>query len=82
MNLFRCTPDRSLDKEFLRTCAVHKLLDRGCINMERAIELLTIPKSLRRGVVEDWKLVAGQKTEHATKAPLTAQDGKPQGGGL
>jgi hypothetical protein len=40
MNLFRLTPDGSLDRQYLRICAVGKLVDRGLIGKARAIELL------------------------------------------
>jgi hypothetical protein len=52
MNLFRCTPDGRLDREYLRTCAVYKLLKRGCVNKTRAVELLKCPKPL--ATVEIW----------------------------
>lgn len=41
MNLFRCTPDKSLDREYLRICAVYRLLAGQKIGKARAIELLT-----------------------------------------
>lgn len=40
MNLFRCTPDGSLDRKYLRVCAVYRLLKRKAIGKARAIELL------------------------------------------
>lgn len=40
MNLFRCTPDRSLDRKYLRTCAVYRLLKRQRIGKARALVLL------------------------------------------
>jgi len=40
MNLFRCTPDRSLDKQYLRICAVYRLMSRDRLGKARAIELL------------------------------------------
>ena len=49
MNLFRCTKDGSLDKEYLRTSAVYKLLKKKIINKQRAVELLEqrgVPKAL------------------------------------
>ena len=39
MNVFRCTPDRSLDLEYLRICAIYKLLKIGRIGKSEAIEL-------------------------------------------
>lgn len=39
MNVFRCTPDRSLDREYLRVCAVYRLLKSGRINKGQAIEI-------------------------------------------
>lgn len=44
MNLFRCTPDRSLDREYLRICAVYKLLKVQRIGRQRAIDLLAEKK--------------------------------------
>jgi hypothetical protein len=55
MNVFRCTPDKSLDRQYLRVCAVHKLLDRRLIDKARAVELLAqrkVPNALV--VVELW----------------------------
>lgn len=58
MNMFRCTPDKSLDKVYLRTCAVYKLLKQRKIGKQRAIELLTIQESkytdTRKNLVELW----------------------------
>lgn len=39
MNVFRCTPDRSLDREYLRTCAIYGLLKTGRINKSGAMQL-------------------------------------------
>jgi hypothetical protein len=55
MNAFRCTPDRRLDRVYLRTCAVYRLLRQGRIGQERAIELLTCPPKDRRALTELWK---------------------------
>ena len=52
MNVFRCTPDRSLDKRFLRICAVYRLLKRKRIGYARACEILG-PKL--RGTVDLWR---------------------------
>jgi len=38
-NVFRCTPDRSLDRVYLRTCAIYRLLKGGYIDRDKAIEL-------------------------------------------
>lgn len=56
MNAFRHTPDQSLDREYLRICAVYRLLVRQRrIGKERAIELLNQRKvKLARAVVELW----------------------------
>lgn len=40
MNLFRQTPDRSLDRKYLRICAVYRLLQKQIIGKARAIELI------------------------------------------
>lgn len=53
MNIFRCPLDKSLDKDYLRVCAVYKLLKIKRINKERAIELL--PKNSEpKALVEMW----------------------------
>ena len=55
MNIFRCTKDGSLDKQYLRTCAVYRLLKTGRIDKARAIELLRQRYiSHAQGVVELW----------------------------
>lgn len=43
MNLFRCTPDRSLDRVYLRTCAIYRLLKHHRIGYQRARELALLP---------------------------------------
>ena len=43
MNVFRCTPDRSLDRYYLRTCAIYKLLKHGHIDKAGALELAARP---------------------------------------
>lgn len=55
MNLFRCTLDGSLDRQYLRVCAVYRLLKKQIIDKVRAVELLEqrkVPKAL--AVVELW----------------------------
>lgn len=60
MNLFRCTPDKSLDRKYLRVCVTYRLLQKQIIGQRRALELLAQRhtsgemKSLR-GTVELWK---------------------------
>lgn len=39
MNVFRCTPDRTLDRYYLRTCAIYRLLKNGCIDKAGALEI-------------------------------------------
>ena len=39
MNAFRMTPDRSLDRVFLRTCAIYRLLKVGWIGQGEALEM-------------------------------------------
>lgn len=52
---YRHTPDGSLDKQYLRICAVHKLLDRGLVGKDRAIDLLAQRKVTKPGrLVELW----------------------------
>jgi hypothetical protein len=62
MNVFRGTPDRSLDRIYLRTCAIYRLLKSGRIGQARAIELQRLPiKGAPRqsdrliGLIEIWK---------------------------
>lgn len=61
MNLFRCgTPDGSLDRKYLRVCAVYKLLKHGRIGKACALELLAkrhTPGEMKslRGTVELWR---------------------------
>lgn len=59
MNLYRCTPDRSLNLKFLRVCAVYRCMKRYGIGKARALELLAERHSesemkLLRGTVELW----------------------------
>lgn len=39
-NLFRMTPDGRLDKQYLRICAVGRLVDQGRLTRARAVDLL------------------------------------------
>lgn len=39
MNAFRCTKDRSLDREYLRVCAVYRYLARKGATKDQAVEL-------------------------------------------
>lgn len=63
MNVFRMTPDKSLDRLYLRTCAIYRLLKGGKIGQARAIELQRLPirgvakQSPNRltGLIEIWK---------------------------
>ena len=43
MNAFRMTPDRSLDRDYLRTCAIYRLIKTGRINKTRAKEIARLP---------------------------------------
>lgn len=59
MNLFRQTPDQSLDRKYLRVCAVYRLMRKQIIGKSRAIELLAERHSekemkMLRGTVELW----------------------------
>jgi hypothetical protein len=58
-NIFRCTPDRSLDRTFLRHCAVRRLFERGRISAERAAQLLLCKPAMRKAVVATWTDLAG-----------------------
>ena len=61
MNLFRAgTKDGSLDKKYLRVCAVYRLLRKQVIGQARALELLAQRHSAKematlRGTVELWR---------------------------
>jgi hypothetical protein len=52
MNLFRQTKDGALDKQYLRICAVHKLLDAARIDKSTAINMLS-----QRGIDNPRRLV-------------------------
>ena len=39
MNVFRMTPDRSLDRYYLRTCAIYRLLKSGRIGKADALAM-------------------------------------------
>lgn len=55
MNLFRTKLDGSLDREYLRICAVYKLLKLRRIDKPRAIELLGQRRVTRpSALVEIW----------------------------
>jgi hypothetical protein len=43
MNAFRMTDDGALDRVYLRTCAIYRLLKSGRIGQARAIELQRLP---------------------------------------
>jgi hypothetical protein len=51
MNAFRMTPDGSLDRVYLRTCAIYRLLKGGWIGQRRAIEIA--PRLT--ATIEIWK---------------------------
>lgn len=57
--MYRCTPDRKLDRVFLRHCAVRRLFERGHITADRAAELLLCKPAIRRAVVATWTGPAG-----------------------
>lgn len=55
-DLFHHTPDGSLDRQFLRVCAVHRLLARRRIGKSRALELLAQRRvSHHVALVELWR---------------------------
>ena len=43
MNVFRCTADGSLDRSYLRTCAIYRLLKNGRIDKRGAFALARRP---------------------------------------
>lgn len=60
MNLFRQAKDGSLDRKYLRVCAVYRLLKRKAIGKARALELLAqnhteAEMKTLRGTVELWR---------------------------
>lgn len=55
-SVFRQTPNGSLDLEYLRICAVHRLLARKRIGFARAVELLAERKVEKpKRLVELWR---------------------------
>ena len=56
MNAFRCTPDRRLDREYLRVCAIYKLLKRGAINKIGALSISRRPIPGSHKKSPDWLL--------------------------
>lgn len=59
MNLFRHAKDGSLDRQYLRICAVYKLMKSERISKDRAIQLLeqrNVSKALQ--TVEIWSFRA------------------------
>ena len=82
MNLFRCTPDRSLDRLYLRTCAIYRLLKSYRINKEQALALqsrrfaapeghtgrLSPPKEYLTATIEIW--LAGPLSERGRAAQI------------
>jgi len=57
--LFWPPPDHSLDRQYLRVCAVHRLLNRRRIGFARAVELLA-----ERRVVQPARLVELWRGSH------------------
>ena len=61
MNIFRAgTKDGSLDKKYLRVCAVYRLLKKRIIGKARALELLAQRHSAQemkslRGTISLWR---------------------------
>lgn len=57
MNIFRLTRDAPLDRKYLRTCAVYKLLKRQRIGFKCALKLLAERhgKENMRPLVELWR---------------------------
>lgn len=55
MNAFRATPDGKLDRQYMRVAACYRLLRRGIIAPERAIDLLAERRVDKpRRLVELW----------------------------
>lgn len=60
MNAFRQTRDGTLDRKYLRVCAVYRLLRKQIIGRARAMELLAqkhgaAEMKTLRGTVELWR---------------------------
>lgn len=62
MNAFRCTQDKSLDRLYLRTCAIYRLLKSKRIGMAQALELQNLPikgvykkPDYLKGTIEIWR---------------------------
>lgn len=59
MNLFRHAKDGSLDRQYLRICAVYRLMKSGRITKDTAVALLEQRKvSKARQTVELWSFKA------------------------
>jgi hypothetical protein len=43
MNAFHMTPDKRLDRLYLRTCAIYRLLKNGRITRQQALEIQERP---------------------------------------
>ena len=43
LNAFRITKDGSLDREYMRICAIYRLMKNKKINREQALELAKLP---------------------------------------
>ena len=55
MNLFRHAKDGALDRQYLRICAVYRLMKAGRIAKDRAVQLLEQRNvSKARQTVEIW----------------------------
>lgn len=62
-NLFRCTLDRSLDRVYLRTCAIYRLLKNKRIGFAQAVEMqdrrsqgrTVVRKGYLTGTIEIWR---------------------------
>jgi hypothetical protein len=61
MNVFRCTPDRSLDRYYLRTCAIYRLLKNGHVDKAGAMQLarrpirgMRVSQTRLDGTIEIW----------------------------
>ena len=58
-NVFRMTPDRSLDRVYLRTCAIYRLLKSQRITFDQAF---TIAPKLRP-IIELWRKTLDHRNE-------------------
>jgi hypothetical protein len=69
MNAYRCRLTGNLDRQYLRVCAVYRLLDRQRIEKARAVELLKARNvKPAQAVVEMWLAEDGPLSEKGRRS--------------